>query len=93
MNSPGHNGEPPSGAGGSHDDWFGPGDDGPTPGMPVFTVPDDISELDAEVQQYRREVKRARRRTRAVNEVRRPGRCCGRILRRFVRLFRSFRIW
>jgi hypothetical protein len=70
MNSPGRNGEPPSGA----------------DGFPSFTVPDDISELDMEVQQYRREVRRARRRARWTGVLLWPFRVIRRGFRRVARL-------
>jgi hypothetical protein len=82
MNSPGRNGDSPSGADGSHDDGF-----------PVFVVPDDLSELDAEVQEYRREVQRARRRARWKGRALAPFRWVGRGARRFARLFRFLHPW
>ena len=82
MNSPGRNGDPSSGADGSHDDGF-----------PVFVVPDDLSELDAEVQEYRREVHRAKRRARWRALALAPFRWVGRGARRFARLFRFFHPW
>jgi hypothetical protein len=82
MNSPGRNGDPSYGADGSHDD-----------GVPVVVVPDDISELDAEVQQYRREVRRAQRRARFQAVALAPFRWAGRGMRRFARLFGHFHLW
>jgi hypothetical protein len=81
MNSPGRNGDPSYGADGSHD------------GFPVIVVPDDISELDAEVQQYRREVRRAQRRARRRAFALAPWRWLGRGARRFARLFGFFHPW
>jgi hypothetical protein len=76
MNNPGRNNGDPSSSGGSpHDDGF-----------PAFVVPDDISELEAEVQAYRREVARGRRRARARNILGAP-------FRRFARLFRFLNPW
>ena len=79
MNSPGRNGDPSYGADGSHDDGF-----------PVIVVPDDISELDAEVQQYRREVRRAQRRARRRAVALAPWRLLRRAARRMARLFGFF---
>jgi hypothetical protein len=53
MSSPDRDDGMGGGAGDAHDDHFSPLD---------FVIPDDISELDAEVRAYRREVRRARRR-------------------------------
>jgi len=86
MNRPGHNGDPPSGTGGSPGDRFGSGDEGP--GLPAVVVPDDLSELDAEVQEYRREIRRARRRARLSTIFIGPFRWIGRGFKRFLRLFR-----
>jgi hypothetical protein len=82
MNSPGRNGDSSYGADGSHDE-----------GLPVIVVPDDISELDAEVQQYRRELRRARRRAKWRTVSLAPFRWMGRGARRFARLFRFFHPW
>jgi hypothetical protein len=84
MNSPGrNNGDPSSSSGGSpHDD-----------GIPAFVVPDDISELDAEVQAYRREVARARRRARLRAVLTAPFRPVGRVVRRSLRFIRHGSPW
>jgi hypothetical protein len=76
MNSPGRNNGDPSSSGGSpHDDGF-----------PAFVVPDDISELDAEVQAYRRGVARARRRARVKSALGAP-------FRKAAELFRFSNPW
>ena len=84
MNSPGrNNGDPSSSSGGSpHDDGF-----------PAFVVPDDISELDAEVQAYRREVARARRRARLRAVATAPFRAAQLGLHRCAAVFRFLNPW
>jgi hypothetical protein len=84
MNSPGrNNGDPSSSSGGSpHDDGF-----------PAFVVPDDISELDAEVQAYRRECARARRRARLKAVSAAPFHAAARGFHRFAGLFRFLNPW
>jgi len=83
MNSPGRNNGDPSSSGGSpHDDGF-----------PAFVVPDDISELDAEVQAYRREIARARRRARLKAVSAAPFRAAARACHRFAGLFRFLNPW
>lgn len=84
MNSPGrNNGDPSSSSdGSSHDDGF-----------PAFVVPDDLSELDAEVQAYRREVTRARRRDRVKHAATAPFRALARAGRSAARLLRFLNPW
>ena len=86
VNSPGrNNGDQPFGADGSHD--FN--DDG----FPLVVVPDDISELDAEVHQYRREVAKAKSRARRRAALTAPLRWTWRAITAIGRMFRFITPW